>query len=122
MPDPKPRPFWTDMVGRFEDSGLTQPAFARKHGLKLGTFRSWIYRLRRERKALRTPPVQPPASFVEVEVPADFSPSRPVTRSWSVGLPALVLRFTDDVELRFTELPSPEYIAALSAALGRGRC
>ena len=30
-------------VSRFRSSGLTQPQFAREHGLKLGTLQRWLY-------------------------------------------------------------------------------
>ena len=32
-----------DWVSRFRSSGLTQPEFAREHGLKLGTLQRWLY-------------------------------------------------------------------------------
>ena len=30
-------------ISRFRSSGLTQPQFAREHGLKLGTLQRWLY-------------------------------------------------------------------------------
>jgi transposase-like protein len=52
-------------VSRFRSSGLTQPEFAREHGLKLGTLQRWLYgrgvHAGRKRK-------------VRVPAPADRSP------------------------------------------------
>lgn len=45
----KARDIWVGIVGQFERSGLTQEAYAEQRGIPVGTLRSWIYRLRRER-------------------------------------------------------------------------
>jgi hypothetical protein len=37
---PEERRQW---ISRFRASGLTQPEFAREHGLKLGTLQRWLY-------------------------------------------------------------------------------
>ena len=39
---------WAEIVERFEHSGETHEAFCAQHGLHVGSFRSWLYRLRRE--------------------------------------------------------------------------
>lgn len=45
----KGRHFWTAHIERFEKSnGVTQKAYARRHGLVLTTFRHWLYKLRAE--------------------------------------------------------------------------
>jgi hypothetical protein len=43
------RQFWERVVVEFEQSGLTHEEFAREHRLNVGSFRGWLYRLRRER-------------------------------------------------------------------------
>ena len=42
------RGYWQSAVNKFDKSELSQEAFCEAHGLRLGTFRSWLYRLRRE--------------------------------------------------------------------------
>ena len=60
------REYWTKIVARFERSGLSHAAFCKRERLNLGTFRTWLYRVRRD--AARGKPI---ASFVEVsETPA----------------------------------------------------
>jgi phosphoserine phosphatase len=45
-------------VAACERSSLTHREFARRHGLKVRTLRSWIYRLRREAPEARVLPVR----------------------------------------------------------------
>ena len=52
------RSTWVRMVAACERSSLTHVEFARRHGLKLRTLRSWIYRLRREAPKMRLLPVR----------------------------------------------------------------
>ena len=40
------------LVSLFRASGLSQADFARRHGLKLGTFRQWLYRKDSKSKTL----------------------------------------------------------------------
>ena len=58
----RPRADWEALVERWRSSGLSQVAFAERHGLVLGSFRWWIQRLR---EAGGTPRV---ARFVAVDV------------------------------------------------------
>jgi transposase-like protein len=66
------RKSWTERrewVERFLRSGQTQQEFARRHELKLCTFRAWLYRHRREasnRQSVRKPLV----NLVEVLGPS----------------------------------------------------
>jgi transposase-like protein len=46
-----------DWVLRFRSSGLTQPEFAREHGLKLGTLQRWLYGRGAPAARKRKPPV-----------------------------------------------------------------
>ena len=43
-------------VSRFRSSGLTQPEFAREHGLKLGTLQRWLYGRGAHAAPMRKPP------------------------------------------------------------------
>ena len=42
------REAWIQHIKDYHSSGLTQPEYAKKHGLVLATFRNWIHRLLRE--------------------------------------------------------------------------
>jgi len=80
-----------DWVLRFRSSGLTQPEFAREHGLKLGTLQRWLYgrgaQAATQRKPLvpapgdrshRKPGRAPSATFREVRLP----PLGPGSAGW----------------------------------------
>jgi hypothetical protein len=60
------REFWVTVIDEFERSALTQARFARQRGVPVATLRSWLYRLRRERKAS--------VSLVPVRVVASTAP------------------------------------------------
>jgi hypothetical protein len=91
------RGHWQRVVSKFEESGLTQAAFCEAHGLTLGAFRSWLYRLRRERGSARP-------AFVEV-----------TTSKESLTQQACVIRIAG-AELRFESLPDAQYLGALLRA------
>jgi DNA-binding transcriptional regulator YiaG len=42
------REIWVQIVGQYEQSGLTQEAYAAQRGIPVATLRSWIYKLRHE--------------------------------------------------------------------------
>lgn len=85
------------MVSKFEASELTQAAFCEAHGLTLGAFRSWLYRLRRERGSASP-------GFVEVTASKESSAQQ-----------ACVIRI-GGAELRFESLPDAQYLGALLRA------
>lgn len=92
------RAYWQRAVDRFERQGLTQEEFCAAHELNAGTFRSWLYRLRREAQT-------PEAAFVEV-----------VSQSMdTVAAVACVVRI-GSAEVRFGERPDAVYLGALLAA------
>jgi transposase len=43
--DPKPEPFWRDLIGRWRASGRSVAAFCAAHGVGQATFSSWRKRL-----------------------------------------------------------------------------
>jgi hypothetical protein len=49
------REYWVATVAEFERCELTQEGFAVRRGIPVMTLRSWIYKLRRERKASVSP-------------------------------------------------------------------
>jgi hypothetical protein len=86
------RGYWLGVVREFERSGLSHEAFCADRDLVVGTFRQWLYRLRRE--GLQAPPC-----FVEV-----------------VGQPARVSVCVveyGDASVAFGELPDAAYLGAL---------
>ena len=88
------------LVAAYKASNETQEAFAARHGLKVATLQSWLYRPDRKRRR------RPSVRFVEVA---------------ARGLPdraPVVLRVGNDVVLELDTLPPPAYLAELA----RGRC
>jgi transposase-like protein len=88
-------------VERFLRSGQTQQEFARRHELKLGTFRAWLYRHRRQGGNGQAAP-KPLVNLVEVLGPSGLAPNwvgevevRGGTRlRFSAQMPAPLLRQT----------------------------
>lgn len=52
------RSTWARRVAALQRSGLSHREFADKHGVNVGTLRSWVYRLRREEAEPRLLPVR----------------------------------------------------------------
>jgi hypothetical protein len=88
------RAYWEREVGLFERAGVSQERFCVERGLKLSTFRTWLYRLRLERAT-------PAAAFVEV-----------VASKQAVIGDACVVRF-GVVELAFCRPPDAQYLGKL---------
>jgi hypothetical protein len=89
-------------VREFEGSGQTHNGFCLSRRLDVGTFRRWLYRLRREGSSRRKGPV---LQFLPL-VPSSTS-SGPVRVR--VG----------EVELSFAELPTATYLAELLRLMDR---
>ena len=90
---------WREIVAEFDASGLTQEVFARKRRLNVGTFRSWIYRIR---GALNKP------RFVEVVK---------ATTSVEDTLAPKTTLLVGDARVEFGERPEAEYVVALLRGL-----
>lgn len=97
------RAFWAKLISEFESNGggESHAAFADRHGVRLTTFRTWLYRLRmqgapRAKRAVRVLPV--------TVVGAD-----PSSRDLSIDCNGVALRFGADTD--------PSYVAALVVAL-----
>jgi hypothetical protein len=101
--DPKPEPFWRDLIDRWRASAQTVAAFCAAHRVSQATFYSW-----RKRLAARRPDVTPPAPT--------FAPLRVVPDPTAdVMLPTgLVVRVPIGAD--------PAGVARLVAALGGGPC
>jgi hypothetical protein len=97
------REFWTKLISEFESNGggESHAGFAARSGVRLTTFRTWLYRLRadgvpRAKRAVRVLPV--------TVVGADQS-----SRELSIDCNGVALRFAADTD--------PSYVAALVVAL-----
>lgn len=49
------REIWGNLIGQFERSGKRQGEFAAERAIPVGTLRSWIYRLKREKEEQASP-------------------------------------------------------------------
>lgn len=105
----KGRSFWTPLVLEYErTSGVTQAAFADKHGLRPDSFRKWLYKIRNERRAQ---PQDVPIRFVEVDsTPAARPPGEQVVVE--IG----------DVRVHLEQLPEPAWLVELAGRLGGSPC
>jgi len=97
------RAFWAKLISEFDSNGggESHAAFAARNGVRLTTFRTWLYRLRiqkvrRAKRAVRVLPV--------TVIGAERS-----GREISMDCNGVVLRFGADVD--------PSYVAALVVAL-----
>lgn len=96
----KGQEFWTKVVGEFERSSLSQREFCAARRLGLGTFRYWLYRLRRRTEASTGPRFVP--------LVASNSP-----------LPGSCRIRVGQAELSFSTLPEPKYLAELLQLMDR---
>jgi len=108
----KSRVEWRAIVRAFERSGQTHEAFCADRGVNVGSFRGWLYRIRREPSAdVRLVPVDVPGRVSAIDVvrsmPLRGAPSSPVV---------VVLR---DAEVHVALGSDPAYVAALVRELGR---
>ena len=97
------RAFWAKLISGFESNGgrESHAAFAARNGVRLTTFRTWLYRLRiqeapRAKRAVRVLPVTVVGGGL-------------ASRDLSIDCNGLALRFAADTD--------PSYVAALVVAL-----
>ncbi len=69
------------MLAAYEGSGLTMSAFARREGIKCGTFTGWVY------KAQGKVAAKGPIRFAEVQVPVPHPPRAGGGEALEVKLP-----------------------------------
>ena len=100
------RDFQASTVAEFERSDLTQERFALRRGIPLSTLRSWIYKLRQERKTS--------VSLVPVRVIASTAP----TARGAEAAAEIEVELRTGVRLRFSSSVEPDYVAALAQRLG----
>ena len=111
------RGFWTGFVDEFEgrDPRPKHVDYAAEKQVCVGTFRLWLYRLRRERAA-----ELPALSFVPVEFGGGGAGGDvPVSTAFGPG--PIDAALPSGVVLRFDVGTDPEYIGALVRTTGRWR-
>ena len=101
------RGYWRRIVAEFERSGRTQEAFARSRRLNVWTFRTWLYRIRAEKRKKQSEV----APLVEVEV---------VENPGTAVREAVCIRTGNGVTVEFQGTPSPSYLAAVVLQLDGG--
>jgi hypothetical protein len=101
------REFWVATVDEFERSELTQESFARQRRIPVATLRSWIYKLRRERKAS--------VSLVPVRVVASTAPT---ARGAAAASGEIEIELKTGVLLRMSTAVDLDYVVALAQRLG----
>ena len=101
------REFWVSTVAEFERSGLTQERFAGQRRVPVTTLRTWIYKLRRERRAS--------VSLVPVRV---VSSTAPTARDAVAGSGEIEIELKTGVRLRLSTSVDLDYVTALAQRLG----
>lgn len=95
--------YWRRWLGKWEQSGLTQAEFCRRHGLKAGNFAWWKRKLSEPVGLLRPIPRRSrgrkPVEFVELTAPvSSMAPSR-CSAGYEVILPrGAVIRLPVDFD------------------------
>jgi hypothetical protein len=107
----KSRNEWSKIIRTFERSGQSHEEFCRKQGLNLGSFRGWLYRLRKAAAAA------PEVALVPVTLTEVTSP--PISLVHGPGGEIVVM--VSDVQVRVVPGTDTGYVAALVAEL-RARC
>ena len=97
------REFWARLISEFESNEGREghSAFAGRHGVRLTTFRTWLYRLRMQ----AAPRAKRPVRVLPVTVVGVYRSSREL----SIDCNGVALRFSADTD--------PSYVAALVVAL-----
>jgi hypothetical protein len=100
---------WVQVVESFERSGQSHERFCVDRGLNVGSFRGWLYRLRRE--GARSTVARSATRLLPVRIAPPASPEDGTALEITVG----------DVAVRVRGAIGPRYVAELIAEL-RGRC
>ena len=102
---------WSAIVDAFEGSGQSHQEFCSQRGLKVASFRGWLYRARKARRAV------PDVALVPVELTETVS--SPTT--WTSQAPTSVVVAVADIEVRVAVGTDVGYVASLVSEL-RSRC
>jgi hypothetical protein len=101
----KGREYWQGLVSEFEAAPCRHGEFAARHGVRVDTFRQWLYRVRAQQTSgvIGLAP-----KFIEVGVAGS-------KRIAGGGCTVLA----GQVEVRFEQTPSAQYLGDLLARAGR---
>ena len=82
------REIWRNLIGQYERSGQTAEQFATERQIPVGTLRSWLYRLKREK-------AEEAAEILPVRVIGSASPSEARRREDETGgaVEVMLVRF-----------------------------
>lgn len=109
----KNREYWAGVVRSFERSGDTHAAFCRARDLNLGTFRSWLYEVRRAQQRADTA-----IQVVPVDIVGLAAPDVPTSRRERGLAEGIVLSF-GDIDVAVPIGTDVRYVATLLAELRR---
>jgi hypothetical protein len=96
------REYWAEVVADFEKSALKHGEFCEQRGLEAGTFRHWLYHLRREAKG-------------EVATQSRFVTVRPTIATMTGACQLRV----GAVAMSLYELPPAKFVAELARLMDR---
>ena len=80
------REIWRNIITQFEQSGKKQEEFAAERRIPVGTLRSWIYRLKREKEEEAT-------AILPVRVISSRSPSASRSEEDGAAVEVMLVRF-----------------------------
>jgi len=101
------RRFWERVVREVERGGASHAEVAARHGVLVSTLRSWVYRLRRERRGAAPAVRMLPVEMTQASEPASA---------------AIEIRVVTGDVVAFGSRTDVAYVAKLVAALRSGAC
>ena len=104
--EPKPEPFWRDLIERWKTSGQCIAAFCATHRVSQATFYSWRNRLTAHSRPTTAPPSRTP-TFAPVRVVPD---------------PSAQVIFASGLIVRVPISADAATVGRLVAAIGDGAC
>lgn len=99
----RPADFWCQLVEEFESSEFTQVQFSRTKGVKVATFRKWLYKIRNQE-------LEQAVEFVEVK------------STQSSHCPSVSIFLPQDLMIGFSQCPDARFVAQLVHELSKLPC
>jgi len=99
------RDIWIKHCSDYKSSGLTQPDYAKKHGLNIATFRNWIHRLHQEEREKNINHEGP--AFLPVTLNLNEAKSLNLERGLSQDI---LITLPNGIQCRFTTQHQPKLI------------
>jgi hypothetical protein len=115
------REFWTRVIAEYESRAPEQTHwdFAEEWGLKLTTFRSWLYRLRREQETVASDNYTVGSELALVPIEVTGIDEAAVVAGSDDGFAPLDAAFPGGMVLRFQAGTDPGYMAELLSSVSR---